>query len=415
VRVMALINRFPPYHGGGYGLRFGEVVDEMRRTGHRVSVVTSTIGVDGPVEEEFGVYRVLESHPEIHGMRSVLRFARGSHRDGRRLRRALRRERPDVILIGNFFSLSSALWNVLRASGVPLVLDVSNEWLLDVAGSHGNWFRIWEKPSSTRTGAAIKGLLRCLLDAWPGGLLRTRFPGLGASRVYATAPHMIEDLRSSGSLGDVPLAVCPSGIVLDDFPFHPSTRPVARLLYVGRLKSVKGTHTAIDALRDLPPEFRLTILALPDDPDYETRLRAMAKEPELAGRVEFMDPVPRANLPGIFDDHDALLFTTEWPEPFSRLILEAFGCGLPVIATPTGGTPEAVVDGETGLFFSPGDATALTDRIRTLADDEALRKRLIAAGRRLVEDRHELHAAVGRIVDLLEDAIRNAGGNGRGP
>jgi glycosyltransferase involved in cell wall biosynthesis len=412
MRVLVLINRFPPHHGGGYGLRFGEIVGELRRKGHRVSVVTSTTGVGRVVEEESGVYRALTPQPEIHGARAVAAMARDSFRDGRRLRRALRRERPDVVLVGNFFGLSSALWNVLRAWGAPLVLDVSNEWLLDLAGSHGNWFRIWEKPSARARGAVLKGLARRALDAWPGGYLRTRFPGLGASRIYATAPHMIEDLKRAAVVGDVPLAVCPSGIVLDDFPFRPSDRPMSRLLYVGRLKAVKGVHTAIEAVAALPPTFRLTIVGLPDDAEYAGDLKRLAARPDVEGRVTFADPVPRADLVRVFHEHDVLVFPTVWAEPFSRLILEAFACGLPVVATPTGGTPEAVRDGTTGLFFPPEDADALAERIRTLADDAALRGRLIEEGRRLVVERFELRAAVGRIESLLADVVRESAGNG---
>ncbi len=403
MRVMLLIQRFPPHHLGGYELRFMDLANGLRERGHQVSVVTSTFDVDGPRTDKGNVHRILTLVDEVHGWRGIARLTRVTWGDARRLRRVLDAERPQAILIGNFYGLSSALWNVLRRSGARLVLDVSNEWLLDISVTHGNWFRIWERASRSRLRRLAQGVIRTVLNAVPGGSLRTSFPGLGASAVYATAPHLVEQLHDSGGLGDQRAQVCHSGIDLPSFPFARNARPLRQLLYIGRLKSVKGVHTAVSALDHLDDDVTLTIVGIPDDPDYETQLRAQAAP--LGERVTFADTVPREALPEVFHRHDALLFPTVWDEPFSRLPLEAMACGVPVIATPTGGTPQAIEHGVTGLLFETGDASALAAAVRSLSDDESWRQAIIAAGRSQVEERFGLDAAVGRIERVIRVAV----------
>jgi phosphatidylinositol alpha-1,6-mannosyltransferase len=72
-------------------------------------------------------------------------------------------------------------------------------------------------------------------------------------------------------------------------------------------------------------------------------------------------------------------------EGFGISIAEASACGIPVVAGRSGGIPEAVRDGETGLLVDAERAEAVSDALRVLLDDPALRVRLGGAGRRAVE------------------------------
>ena len=76
----------------------------------------------------------------------------------------------------------------------------------------------------------------------------------------------------------------------------------------------------------------------------------------------------------------AIVFPSLWPEPLSRVLLEALALGTPVAAMDTGGTREILEDGRSGLVVS--DAAALSEAVGRLARDEALRGRL-AEGARL--------------------------------
>jgi glycosyltransferase involved in cell wall biosynthesis len=71
-----------------------------------------------------------------------------------------------------------------------------------------------------------------------------------------------------------------------------------------------------------------------------------------------------------------------WPEPLSLAAVEAMACGRPVVASATGGLPDAVIHGETGLLVPAGDVSALREALCTLLSNPALCRRMGEAARR---------------------------------
>ena len=76
-----------------------------------------------------------------------------------------------------------------------------------------------------------------------------------------------------------------------------------------------------------------------------------------------------------------------WTEGLPLVVLEAMAAARPVVATPVGGTPEVVLDGETGLLVPPRDPRALAAALQRLVDDADLRRRLGEAGKRRAVER----------------------------
>jgi glycosyltransferase involved in cell wall biosynthesis len=408
MRVLVLINRYPPHHLGGYELRFQEIVEGLRARGHESTVLCSSAGMPGRAIDAEGVRRELTLPGEVHGLRGVLRLARIALWEAKALRRAVRDVRPEVVLIGNFSGLCTSLFNTLAASRLPVVLDVSNEWIFELLETHGNWFRIFEKPSRSRIRGAVKGVARLLLRPGPRAL-RTRWPGFRAAAVYATAAHLVARLQAAHETGALPAPrLCRSGIALDDFPFAVTSGDPHRLLFVGRMKATKGLPTVLRALERLPPGFHLTAVGTPDDPAHEREVRERAGAPGLRGRVTFAPPVVRTEMAGLFHDHGVLLFPSEWEEAFSRLVLEAMACGAVVVGTPNGGTKEVLLDGVTGLLFPAGDAAGLARCLSRLTAEPSTLEHLRFAARRVVEEQYSAEAMVARIEAVLREAAGGA-------
>jgi len=94
------------------------------------------------------------------------------------------------------------------------------------------------------------------------------------------------------------------------------------------------------------------------------------------------------------------------PDALSRVILEAMAAGRPVIGTRVGGTPELIVDGETGLLVERGAPAALAEAIVALLRDPARRARLGAAASARVAARFAGADSVERLVGAYEAARR---------
>jgi glycosyltransferase involved in cell wall biosynthesis len=89
----------------------------------------------------------------------------------------------------------------------------------------------------------------------------------------------------------------------------------------------------------------------------------------------------RPDLQVLLPELDLFLFTSK-EEGLGSSILDAYNCGVPVVATRAGGIPEIVEDGVTGLLAPIRDPAALAASVRRVLGDPALRARLVAGGAR---------------------------------
>jgi glycosyltransferase involved in cell wall biosynthesis len=172
--------------------------------------------------------------------------------------------------------------------------------------------------------------------------------------------------------------------------------------YTGRLIEGKGLETlfaAMEALADVP-ELHLVLVGSGSGQviSIEDQLRRLAERAELRGRVTFTGRVD--NVAAYLQASDLFVFPT-LDEALGMSAVEAQACGLPGVASRTGGVPDIVEDGVTGILVPPGDEGALASGIRSLLADKGLRQRFAAAARARAEERFALPTSVGRYADLF--------------
>ena len=144
--------------------------------------------------------------------------------------------------------------------------------------------------------------------------------------------------------------------------------------------------------------------AAPEDRPFEEELRAEAAG--LNGAVVFTGF--RRDMPACFSLSDVVVLASH-AEPCGRVLFEAMASGKPVVATNTGGTPEIVRDGETGLLYAPGDDAGLATHLRSLYGDAARRIALGEEGRRRAASEFSIQAHVRRTEALYEEVLEEAG------
>jgi phosphatidylinositol alpha-1,6-mannosyltransferase len=161
------------------------------------------------------------------------------------------------------------------------------------------------------------------------------------------------------------------------------------LVTVARLTRHKGIDTGLHVLsqlRDRYPDLGYVVVGSGGD---FPNLQGLAQSLGVADRVRFLTQVPDDDLPGVYNCAEIYLGLSRQMEGnvegFGISLVEAGACGIPVIGGRSGGIPDAVREGETGLLVDSERPTAVCSAVRELLDDRVLAQRLGAAGRRAVE------------------------------
>jgi phosphatidylinositol alpha-1,6-mannosyltransferase len=178
------------------------------------------------------------------------------------------------------------------------------------------------------------------------------------------------------------------------------------LLSVGRLQRRKGHDvviTAMDVLRDRFPHLRYVIAG---DGEERSYLQQIVASHRLTDRVSFAGAIPESDLPAFYSACDMFLMPNRVErgdlEGFGIVFLEASASGRPVIGGRSGGVPEAVEDGVTGLLVDGGSVEDVAAAIERLATSATLRTDLGHAGRERVLRSFTWQAAAHAVADLHE-------------
>jgi glycosyltransferase involved in cell wall biosynthesis len=178
---------------------------------------------------------------------------------------------------------------------------------------------------------------------------------------------------------------------------------------IGRIAQEKGHRYLYEAIGQLGANLPVRAVVVGDGPDGESG-RAYVREHGLENQVIF-SPF-RADVNNVFNALDIVVVPSTWEEPCSAVIQQAMALSRPVIGTRTGGTPEMVQDGVTGLLVAPADSASLADGIARLASDRDLRKRMGVAGRARVEQFFSLAGMTDKVVDIYRreyELVRHIG------
>ncbi|HHB90505.1 MAG TPA: glycosyltransferase family 1 protein [Anaerolineae bacterium] len=226
-------------------------------------------------------------------------------------------------------------------------------------------------------------------------LRRERRMGMNERAAYAFAEWVICISQAvEAGLGSPPKAVViHDGLPADRIDPHASGEALkARLgwpedaLVVGAVGSLAPNkrhdmfiRTAL-ALADSFPQARFLIAGHRPQgapASYERRLHELAQPLEETGRMVFLGWVE--NVSEVFAAIDAFVFPSD-NEGLGLVAIEAMQMGVPVVRTDAAGAEDMIRDGETGFIVPVGDQVALTQRVRMLLEDPALRERIGRAG-----------------------------------
>lgn len=295
---------------------------------------------------------------------------------------------------------------VLRIPAIRRYKDFCSQWELVIFGISALWYtawytrreqvdfiqayfavpagwvawiihRLWRIPYSVYFGGSdipganpsryknIYPLLTPLLRAiWRGASFRT------------VCSHELAKLGKAADLSSE-FIVIPNGVETERF--KPTVRPTnskVKILFIGRLIPRKGFQRIIRALprvRALTQEpFEVEVVgsgaARPD-------LDALAEELHVSDLIHYVGTVPYDKLEKSYQYADIFVLTS-LSEGMPSVILEAMGCGLPIIASDVGGNNEIVREGDNGYLITGDDIELIAQRLAILINDRQLRERM---------------------------------------
>jgi glycosyltransferase involved in cell wall biosynthesis len=381
LRIAHLTATFPPYRGGAGNTAFRFAKGQAER-GHHVEVFTAPAPGAIPDPGAAIVHRIepafaIGNAPLIPRLATLGGF--------------------DVVHLHYPFIFGSELTLLARMRrerrGQALIVHYKNR--LVGKGPRGALFEAYEH---TVAPALIRAADRVLV----------------LSHDHANS---VSYLRRTGEREPEKLIVMPNGVDAEQFSPGPDRSGLRERLGIpddaviaafvatlDRAHHFKRVDVAIDALAALgEPRAHLVVAG---GGELVDEFRSRARERGVGERVHFLGAVPHDELPDVLRASDLFLLTTEPPESFGIVLIEAMASGLPVVATDYPGVRAVVEEGETGLLAPRGDAVAVAARLReliTAAPED--RAAMGAAGRAKAEREWNWPRLLERMDDAYAQAI----------
>jgi glycosyltransferase involved in cell wall biosynthesis len=316
------------------------------------------------------------------------------------MEKLLRENKPDIVHVHELYPFISP-WALVecKRAGVPVVMTCHDYQLscpitqryrrgvnCDLcAGGREYWCALKNCRSNIfeSIGYALRGMLarnqRLFLD--------------NVTR-YMTASEFVKQWLVGSGCPEESVTVVPYSVSIprsDTDP--PSGKYVA---YAGRFDPVKGIATLLTSVRR-------TGLPLCLAGDYSPMPEIIKMAPPNA---QFMGHLGRQGLASFYRKARLLVVPSTCLEAFGLVSAEAMAHGLPVIASRTGGIPEVVEDGKTGLLFEPGDAEELASKMRWLWERPDLCLQMGSAGREKAVREYSDDVYYQRLLAVYETTVK---------
>jgi glycosyltransferase involved in cell wall biosynthesis len=359
MRIAVFPSAFHPHLGG---------VEELTRAlahayvdlGHDVLIVTNRWPRDLPRTEwhEGLCIRRVAFRVWTHSPKSWVSAGATGWARRREVRDVLADWRPDVVHVQCISSNGEYARMAAAYLRIPLVVTTQGEVTMDAE-------QLYQR--SRRANVQLRAVLQA------------------AAAVTAVSTKTLRDLESQVGHPLADAVVIHNGTAVAQFrtaPRYVHVRPY--LLAVGRLVPQKGFDDLLAALATADIQHDLLIAG--DGPERDA-LQAQALKLGLNQRVHFVGASDRRTVAALHAGSDFFVLPSRVDEGLPLAAVEAMAAGQAIVATRTGGLPEVLKHGRSALFVEMRDVVGLSNALRRLADDTALRS---ALGRRAGERADDL-------------------------
>jgi glycosyltransferase involved in cell wall biosynthesis len=384
MRILMVNYEFPPLGGGG-GVASYQIAKALAAREHEIDVLT-TAWQDLPGEEIIDgltIYRVPvlgRGDLATASIVSMLSFLPSGVARGLR---TLRKKRYDIV--NTHFAIPSGPTGVALSGifKIPQILTIIGGDIYDPT-----------KRLSPSNNVLLRAVVRRVLDS--------------SAQIIAISQDIKDraqrDLRCHTKIEVIHYGLTPP-------QFEPKSRQELGippdevvLISVGRLIKRKALGDVLLALSRLEAR-RFRLLIVGDGPEEE-HLRDLAQRLGISSQVDFMGAIWGARKFQYLAAADMFVLPSIH-EGFGLVFLEAMHCGLPVIASSSGGQTDFLEEGKTGFLIPVGDAQGLAEAILRVANDDGLRRQISEFNKEYVRRFHISHVAE-RYEALFSEVLRRS-------
>jgi glycosyltransferase involved in cell wall biosynthesis len=331
---------------------------------------------------------------------TVARWTLWSSESAHDFEKLLKRFQPDVVHVHNTLAMiSPSIYWVASRLRIPVVQTLHNFRLLC---PHGNLFRAEKVCEDCLGRSPWRGAVRaCYRDSVPQSsvlaamLMFHRAIGTWQNKVtrYIALNDFCRTKFLQGGLPEDKLLSKPNFV---NFP-APAASARDGFLFVGRLSRLKGVGVLAQAIQQLQSA---SVRIAGTGPDSEL-LKGVPGIQLLGsmGLTEVQAEMTRAT---------ALILPSVCYDSFPRTLVEAFACGLPVIASRIGSLPDLIQDGVTGLLFESGNAQDLADKMRWAQRNPADMLKMGEQARTRFEEQYTEESNYHQLMSIYAEAIEAA-------
>ncbi len=403
-KIVLLTDDYPPLSFGGAGIVAKNLATELVARGHQVSVITTVRQADWAgesLEAGITVYKIYSSYPEF--WRAYL----GVHHPVVlvELKKILTKIRPDIVHAHNLhYHLSWAALSLARTFTSAVFLTAHDTQSF----AYGKVF-----PRDGRTDYRLN-----FFDLWRSA--GKRFNPLRnwfihrhlnqVAKIFCVSYSLEQALKANG-IGNTATIhnginsadwVAPTALIeATKHKYNLNDKKV--VLFAGRLSGAKGGERLVEAFEQVAkkePSARLLVLG--QDQGYAETLKNYIASRDLSAKIIFSGWLSGPDLIAAYWTADVVVVPSLYLDPFPTVNLEAMACHKPVLGTCWGGTPEAVVDGQTGLIVDPTVVGNLGSKFLALLADPARLRQMGEAGYNRVSTELSLARQTDAVLDWYQ-------------
>lgn len=233
-----------------------------------------------------------------------------------------------------------------------------------------------------------------------------------AAKVNAVSNYVAKIAADLLKIDKKKIAVFPMPFDKNKFyPMEKSRKKTKMIFTIGKLVKRKGMNYLVDAcsiLKDKKIDFHLNIVGKGPE---EENIKEQIKNLELEKNITIISSVPHKELVKYYNAADVFVLAsiTDWKgetEAFGVVFAEALACKTPVIGTKTGGIPDAVIDGKTGLLVDEKDPKQLADALIKILKNDKLAKKLAEQGYKYAHDNFTAEKIAEKTIKMYKEVLK---------